>query len=119
MELPKIKSIINDLDHIPQKRGKVIKELPNGRFIPKEMQKMSGKGWTQVTDDDLFNSLIEALWKEDEKEGAFITHDDIQLYMIANCVIIYEGNTGLIFATKESPLHELTPEYWASLTNTK
>lgn len=115
MELPKIKSIISDPLHVPQKKGKVIKELPGGRFIPKEMQKMSGKGWKMITDIPMHNRVVELMEEQDKKGGAFLTHDDLELYMIGSCVLISDG-LGFTYATKESPLEELTPEYWEKLS---
>jgi hypothetical protein len=109
------RSIIEDPEHVPQKKNKVIKELPNGRFLSKEMQKMAGKGFIKVEDPKTYNCVIDAMEQDFLKGGPFLTHYDVELYTIGNCVLVYDGDTTEIFATKDSPVHELTPEYWASL----
>lgn len=104
-----VRSIINDPDHIPQKKDKVVKELPNGRFISKNMQKMVSSGLKEVKDDHLHNCLIKQM---EDSDKPMYTHYDLELYWINDTIMIYDNGTNQIFITKDSDPSDLTPEYW-------
>lgn len=105
------KSIIQDPEHVPQKKNKVVKELPTGRPIPKEFQKLVSKGLKGINDDELHNHLVNAI----DKNQAMFVHDDMELHWIGNNVLIYEARTNMMYATKDSKPEELTPDYYLKL----
>lgn len=107
------KSIIQDPLHVPQKKNKVVKELPTGRPIPKEFQKLVSKGLKGITDNALHNHLVIAI----EKNKAMFIHDDMELHWIGNNVLIYEARANMMYVTKDSKPEELTPDYYLSLAS--
>lgn len=110
-----MKSLISDPNHIPQKKNKVIKELPDGKLIPKAVQKMAGRGFILIKDDDLHNHLVNAMERADNNEGPLIEENEYEVYWLGTAVLLYDNETKKIWVTKDSDPITLTPEYWENL----
>lgn len=104
-----------DPGHIHQKKKKIVTEFPNGLAIPFQMQRMVDKGLKLITSVTEHNYIVEAMMREDKKDGPMFEEGPYQLYVLANTVAIIDNDDEEIWVTKDSDTTELNPEYWNRL----
>lgn len=106
-----------DLEHIPQKKVKLLTTLPNGNKIPPSFSRMVGKKIVKVEDIETYNNLIEGI--NSYCDEPFEKHGQYELYIVGDIVLIYDESDEehQIWVSHDSPLHDLDPDYWLNLSN--
>lgn len=110
-----MKRLTLDPNHVPQKKNKIITHLPNGKAIPKEMQKLMTKPALKVLNDGVHNELIEVITRFEELSGAILVEREFELYVItaSNMItLLYDTENNEIWYPKDCNPLELTKAYY-------
>lgn len=109
------KGLSLDPEHVHQKKAKIITHLPNGKAIPKEMQKLMTKPALMIEDKNVHDELIYVMSVKDDNEGAMLVEREFELYVITakNAItLLYDNQNNEIWYPKDCNPLELTAAYY-------